>query len=77
MKLHQAQAERILELCNQKGITKTRLATLAGLVPSTLNYIISGKTKNIKSDTILLICEALEISLSEFYDSKLFTNLEY
>ncbi|MBP1041635.1 helix-turn-helix transcriptional regulator [Vagococcus sp. BWB3-3] len=61
-------SKRIQELVNQEKITPNRLATLADLTPSTLNSIYTGKSKNPTIKTITNICDALDISVREFFD---------
>lgn len=63
---------RILFLCEEKGMTINRLATESGLSPSSLKNILYGKSKNPGIVTLKLICEGFGISLSEFFDTDKF-----
>lgn len=67
---------RILNICNEKNISINKLALMSGLTQSTLQSIISGKSKNPKLLTIVRICESLEIELKDFFDDKIFKNLD-
>lgn len=67
---------RILELCNVRGITINKLATICGITQSTLNNIISGRNNSTTISTIKKICDGLEISICSFFDSELFQDLE-
>jgi transcriptional regulator with XRE-family HTH domain len=60
-------ANRIIELCKEKGITINKLADLSGLTQSTIDSIVSGKSRNPQVVTLYKICEGLNISLSEFF----------
>ena len=71
-----AVAMRILELCNDRGITVNLLSTQAAIRQSTVNDIVSGKTKNTGIVTIKKLCDGLDISLTEFFDTDVFRNLE-
>ena len=78
MKLEQAITKRILDLCKQRGMAPNKLASIAGLPSSTIRCIFYGKSKNPGTRTILDICQALEITLYDFFDDPLFktTDLE-
>ena len=46
------------------------------LTQSTVDSLINGKSKNPKLLTIVRICDGLGITLTEFFDDKLFLNLD-
>lgn len=71
-----AVAERILELCKEKNITINGIANLSAIPPSTVKSIIYGVSKNPGIVTIKMLCDGFNISLTEFFDSNLFYNLE-
>ena len=54
---------RILALCDEKGITISRLATISGLPPSSIKNILYGRSRNPQILTIKMICDGLEITL--------------
>lgn len=64
--------DRILKLCGEREITINRLAELSGLAPSSIKNILYGKSTNPKLSTIKGICDGLNISLSEFFDTQVF-----
>lgn len=76
MTIGKAVSDRIAELCNQRGITLNRLSTICGVTQSTLNNIISGVSRNPTISTIKKVCDGLEISIVEFFDTPVFRNLE-
>lgn len=78
MKLEEAITKRIYALCDERGITPNKLDTLAGMQPGSLKSIFYGKSKNPGTRTILDLCQALDISLYDFFDDDLFKdkNLE-
>ena len=47
MNIGTAVKDRILELCQEYGITINKLATVSGVTQSTLNNIISGRNNSI------------------------------
>ncbi len=74
--LCRAVKNRILQLCDERDLTINALATLSGLPPSSIKNILYGKSKNPKIATIKIICDGLNISLKEFFDSNEFETLE-
>ena len=76
MNTQEATAKRIVELCWQHDITINGLATVSAVPPSTLKNIISGVSKNPGIVTIKKLCDGLNISIIDFFDSKLFKDLE-
>ena len=69
-------ADRLLELCKERNITINLLSTKAAVRQSTVNDIVNGKTKNAGIVTIKKLCDGLEISLTDFFDTDFFRNLE-
>ena len=67
---------RIIELCNERNITISKMCTLSGLNHSTIASFLSGKTGIPKIDTLYYITVGLNISLSDFYNSPLFDNID-
>ncbi len=76
MNIGQAVRERILDLCNIRKITVNKLATMSGVTQSTLNNIVSGRNNSATVSTIKKLCDGLEITIQEFFDSPLFYDLE-
>lgn len=76
MNAKQAVSARILELCKQRGIAINALANSAGISPSTIYSILNTKSMNPGIVTIKQICDGIDISLREFFDSPVFENLE-
>lgn len=64
--------QRILYLCRMRNINLNVLALRSGLTPSTLKSILYGKSKNPSIVTLRHICDGLDISLEEFFHSRLF-----
>lgn len=74
MTLSQAIIQRIKNLINRNVNIQNyhQLATKAGLNESVVRAILSGETKNPSTETIYYISVAFGITLSEFYNDKLF-----
>lgn len=76
MNIGEAVKLRILNLCQEKEITINKLATISGITQSTINNIVSGRNNSTTISTIKKICDGLEITIMEFFNSELFKNLE-
>ena len=53
-----------------------KLSTMSGVTQSTLNNIVSGRNHSTTISTIKKLCDGLEISIIEFFQSELFEDLE-
>lgn len=69
-------AERILELCKERDITVNKLSTEAAVRQSTVNDIVNGTTQNAGIITIKKLCDGLDITLTDFFDTAVFKGLE-
>lgn len=76
MNVGQAVRERIAELCEEKHITINKLANISGITQSTFNNIMSGRNNSTTISTIQKICDGLEITVTDFFDSPLFLGIE-
>lgn len=76
MRISDAVAERILELCMAQNITVNKLATFSGVTQSTVNDIVNRKAKNIGIITIKKLCDGLDITITDFFDTERFRSLE-
>lgn len=76
MDTRQAVSKRLLELCEDKNLSVHALARISAVPPSTLKNIINGGSKNAGIVTIKKLCDGLEISLYDFFNTETFKNLE-
>ena len=76
MKLEEAITKRIYALCEQNSITPNKLATLSGLPAGSIKSIFYGKSKNPGTRTLLDMCQALNITLYDFFNDELFKDIE-
>ena len=76
MNTKEAVAQRILELCNERGIATNALANMSGVSPSTVYSMLNEKSQNPGVVSIKKLCDGLDISLREFFDSPLFDDIE-
>ena len=71
MKTKEAVAQRIIELCGERNIAINALANISGVSPSTIYSMLNQKSRNPGVVSIKKICDGLEISVREFFDSAL------
>lgn len=76
MLIKEAIEKRILELCNERNIAINTLANISGVSPSTVYSILNEKSQNPGVVSIKKICDGLNITIREFFDSELFDCLE-
>ena len=67
---------RIVELCKERNITPNALSYRAAVPQSTLKSILNNESLNPGIVTIKKLCDGLEISLSDFFNTDVFSNLE-
>lgn len=76
MDMIEAVRSRILGICGKRELTINKLATMAGLPPSSLKNILYGKSLNPKLATIKMLCDGLDMTLGEFFSAEEFDQLE-
>ena len=59
-----------------KKLSISELAYISGVPESTVKHIFDGQTKNPGIVTIKKLCDGLDISVIDFFDSPLFKDLE-
>ena len=72
MKLNEAISKRLSELLDEKGMTAYGLFIKSGVSQSTISDLKKMNNSGVNLRILYEICEGLEISLLEFFDSKLF-----
>lgn len=76
MNTYEAVRNRILELLEEKKMSIHKLAILSAVPPSTVKNILYGKSENPGIVTIKMLCDGFGISLTEFFETDCFRNLE-
>ena len=76
MRTKEAIANRILQLCDARSIAVNELANISGVSPSTVYSILNEKSQNPGAVTLKKLCDGLEITLGEFFNTPEFDNLE-
>ena len=68
--------QRIRELCKEKGITPNALSYIAAVPQATIKSILNNETQSPEVLTIKKLCDGLEITLAQFFDTDTFNSLE-
>lgn len=78
MQLNEAVSQRLTELLQEKRMTPYQLYIKSGVPKSTIGNILSCAYPSMKLRIIHEMCQGLELSISEFFQSPLFDedNLE-
>ena len=76
MTTKEAVAQRIIDLCAERNIAVNALANISGVAPSTIYSMLNTKSQNPGVISIKKICDGLEITVRQFFDSPLFDDTE-
>lgn len=76
MLLSEAIKLRIKEILSANNTSAYKLSYKGGISPSNISDVIRGKVSEPTISTILHICEGANITLKDFFDSKLFDGVE-
>lgn len=76
MNIGEAVRARIIELCRERKISVNKLSSMSGVTQSTVNNIVSGRNNSATIATIKKLCDGLGITIQDFFQSPLFSDLE-
>ncbi len=76
MTLTEAIRLRIKELCVKENITENKLSTICGITQSTIGNIMKRENTKPTVSTIKKICDGLDMTLADFFDTDYFSELE-
>lgn len=76
MTINKAIALRITNLMNEHKISQYELNKRSTIEQSTISHIINQDIKLIRIQTILKIADVFSLTILQFFDNKLFENLE-
>ena len=76
MGVKQAVVVRFRELLAQRNMKPNELANLSGVTPSTVYSMLDERRKELSINVIKKLCDGLEITLGEFFNSPIFDELE-
>lgn len=61
-------SKRLLTICEKENITVNKLCTLSGISHTTIQDIMTGKTKNITLRTLHRLAAGLNMTVADFLD---------
>ena len=76
MSVKDAVADRVRELCRERGIRPNELANTAGVTPSTVYSLLDERRRDVSVLTVKKLCDGLGISLGAFFSTVEFDTLE-
>ena len=76
MAVKDAVTQRFLQICAERNIRINELATRSGVTPSTVYSMMDPGRRDVSIVTIKKLCDGLDISLGEFFDTPEFHDLE-
>jgi len=76
MTIKEAVQQRIIQLCQERNISINKLSSMSGVTQSTVNNIVSGRNNSTTVSTIKKLCDGLGITITDFFHSELFSDLE-
>ncbi len=63
-------------MCDERKMAVNELANISGVSPSTVYSILNEKSQNLGAVTIKKLCDGLNITLGEFFDTPEFDALD-
>ncbi|MBQ8954316.1 MAG: helix-turn-helix transcriptional regulator [Clostridia bacterium] len=76
MNVKQAVVARFREIMRDRGIRPNELANMAGVTPSTVYSMLDDNRKELRISVIKKLCDALDMTLGEFFSAQVFDDLE-
>ena len=76
MNICTAVKNRIIKLCDEKNMTYYKLAVESAVPHSTIKSILYGNSQNPGIVTLKMLCDGFGITITEFFDTDEFRNLE-
>lgn len=76
MELSDAVVKRIKSLIDKDNMSLYMLSMNGGIPYSTLNDFMNRKTKTIRLETLLHVCEGFNLTLEQFFADKIFKDVE-
>ncbi len=76
MRIKEAVAQRIMNLCKEHDIAINALGNISGVNPSTIYSMLNSKSQNPGVVSLQKLCDGLEITIREFFDDDLFNDIE-
>jgi transcriptional regulator with XRE-family HTH domain len=76
LSIREAIIKRLKEICAERNIKYNKLATLSGVTPSTVYAVMDETRVELSVITMKKLIDGLDMSVTEFFDTDVFRNLE-
>ena len=76
MNVKQAVVMRFREIMKDREMKPNELANLSGVTPSTVYSMLDERRKELSINVIKKLCDGLDMTLGEFFNTALFNELE-
>lgn len=76
MNVKQAVVARFREIMKDREMKPNELANLSGVTPSTVYSMLDERRKELSINVIKKLCDGLDMTLGEFFNTALFNDLE-
>ena len=75
MGIKKAVVDRFNNICKERNMKPNELAVISGVTPSSVYSMLDSNRHNISIVLIKKLCDGLDMSLAEFFDSDEFNSL--
>ena len=75
MGIKNAVVDRFNNICKERNMKPNELAVISGVTPSSVYSMLDSNRHNISIVLIKKLCDGLDMSLAEFFDSDEFNSL--
>ena len=76
MDFSEKKEKKLKEIMQERNISIYKLENLSGVYSSTIAMFLTRKTKTIRLENLLFICEGLNTNLSDFFADERFKEAE-
>lgn len=76
LEIHEIVAARIRQLCDERGITPNNLSYRSAVPKFTVKSILHGESKNPGMVTLKKLCDGLEITIGESFNTPEFEDMD-
>lgn len=76
MNVKEAVVARFQEILVKRNMRPNELANISGVTPSTVYSMLDARRKELSINVIKKLCDGLDITLGEFFNAKIFDELE-
>ena len=76
MAVKEAVVARFREILDERNMRVNELANLSGITPSTVYSMFDSRRKELTINVIKKLCDGLDMTLGEFFNSAIFDELE-